>query len=102
MNGTPWTEEEEALVGTDTDGAIAEQLGRTPMAVRNKRRAMGIAPFREYRHEWTDDELALLGAMSDAVVAEMLGLTRLTVLKKRQDLGIPAGFPDRAPKICRD
>lgn len=46
MNGTPWTEEEEALVGTDTDGAIAEQLGRTPMAVRNKRRALGIAPPR--------------------------------------------------------
>lgn len=90
MNGTPWTEEEEALVGTDTDGAIAEQLGRTPMAVRNKRRALGIAPFREHAHDWTDRELAILATMSDEDAAEQIGVSRQTLQKKRRSLGIPA------------
>jgi hypothetical protein len=42
-----WTEDEEALLGTDSDQAVAALLGRTRDEVRLKRIRLGIVAFRE-------------------------------------------------------
>jgi hypothetical protein len=43
--GRAWTDEELALVGTDTDQAIAHKLGRTVAAVQKVRLRLGIPIF---------------------------------------------------------
>lgn len=45
MYGSPWTPEQIALLGTDTDKAIGARLGRSKQTVANKRLALKIAPF---------------------------------------------------------
>jgi len=42
-DGFPWTKEDDALLGTDTDRAIARRLGRTSVSVSNRRKKLGIA-----------------------------------------------------------
>ena len=37
-----WSPNEDALLGTDTDRAIAEKLGRSSVAVTNRRKKLGI------------------------------------------------------------
>jgi hypothetical protein len=41
--GRGWTADQLALLGTDSDEAVAAQIGRTPAAVRVKRNLLGIA-----------------------------------------------------------
>jgi hypothetical protein len=41
-NGRPWTPAEDALLGTDSDGRIANRLGRRLDAVFRRRRRLGI------------------------------------------------------------
>jgi hypothetical protein len=41
-----WTPDEDALLGTDTDSAIARRLGRTLKAVNQRRRKIGTARFK--------------------------------------------------------
>ncbi len=41
-----WTPEQEALLGTDTDKAVAALLGRTPQSVTSHRRQLGIPGVR--------------------------------------------------------
>jgi hypothetical protein len=43
--GRPWTEAEIARLGTDTDEAIAHELGRTPAAVQKLRLKRGVPIF---------------------------------------------------------
>ncbi len=43
---TPWTLEEERLLGTDTDAKIALRLGRTWKSVFERRRYLGILGWR--------------------------------------------------------
>jgi len=40
-----WTEAEHAVLGTDTDAAVARRLGRSFQAVNDRRRLLGIPPF---------------------------------------------------------
>jgi len=42
-DGFPWSKEDDALLGTDTDRAIARRLGRTSVSVSNRRKKLGIA-----------------------------------------------------------
>ena len=81
-----WTDEEIALLGTDTDPAIAERLGIAPHVVEGKRRRLGIAGVV---NRWTDAEIALLGTRTDREIAEILGRHTATVRQKRELLGIP-------------
>ncbi len=39
----PWTAEEDALLGTDTDRAIAGKIRRSSVSVSNRRKKLGIA-----------------------------------------------------------
>ena len=41
-----WSDEELGLLGTDTDSAIAEKLGRSIVGVAHKRRRLGIKSFK--------------------------------------------------------
>lgn len=43
----PWTKKEEALLGTKTDRAVAELLGRVSFRVRRHRLELGIKSFRK-------------------------------------------------------
>jgi hypothetical protein len=45
----PWTEHEDALLGTDTDRAIAAKLGRSTVSVGNRRVKLGISAFVKRR-----------------------------------------------------
>jgi hypothetical protein len=39
-----WTAEEDALLGTMTDGAVGARIGRTARAVRKRRASLGVPP----------------------------------------------------------
>ncbi len=41
-----WSAEDDALLGTDTDAAIAERLGRNMRTVQKRRQALGIVAHR--------------------------------------------------------
>lgn len=40
----PWTDEEEALLGTQPDLLLAERLGRTPQEISERRALLKVAP----------------------------------------------------------
>lgn len=42
-----WTDEELAMLGTDTDKAVAMKIGRSVVGVALKRRKLGIKPYRK-------------------------------------------------------
>lgn len=87
--GPAWTSEEQALLGTMTDAALGEQLGRTSFAVEHQRRLRGIKPHTPPKgRKWKAKELKLLGTMSDAALAEKLGVTRKHVIETRQRHGV--------------
>ena len=60
-----------ALLGTDSDAAVARALGIHPGSVAGKRYRLGIPPFNPPPHDqyrrfpWQPEELALLGKVSD-------------------------------------
>jgi hypothetical protein len=43
----PWTEKEDALLGTDTDRVIAAELKRSTVSVSNRRVKLGVSSFRK-------------------------------------------------------
>jgi hypothetical protein len=45
----PWTCEEDALLGTNTDRAIGQLIDRNETTVHGRREKLGIAPFRKIR-----------------------------------------------------
>jgi len=98
-----WTKDEDKLLGTDTDARVAEKLGRSAVAVRSRRAALGIPlKHRIAPDEWTHDEEKLLGVQSDADVARMLGRNERGVQLRRQMLGIPAFRQKRRPWTARE
>ena len=84
-----WTEEEIALLGTNTDEAIAQVLGLPRYTVIWKRYQLGIPSFRPAPPRWTEAEIRLLGTASDSEVARRLGRSPRSVLQKREHLRIP-------------
>jgi hypothetical protein len=82
-----WTDEENALIGTQSDAAIANLLNVTEAVVYNQRRRLGIA--RDVQR-WTDSEIRLLGSASDGEVGRRLGKSEGAVRRKRLQLKIPS------------
>jgi hypothetical protein len=80
-----WTDEEIALLGTDTDRAIAARLGVPLNAVKNKRARLDIPGLCQ---PWTADDLALLGTAPDAQLARTLGKSSSAIRRKREALGV--------------
>jgi hypothetical protein len=86
-HGEGWTAAELALLGTAPDEEVAERIGRTKDAVRQKREEVRVP--NPSGHGWTEEELALLGTAPDHEVARRIGRTPIAVTCKRSALGIP-------------
>jgi len=84
----PWTAEEDSLLGTKSDHALARKLGRTVKAVKNRRRLKGVFLVKEWRPE--DDKI--LGTRPDRQVALLLGRLIENVAWRRRKLGIPCCY----------
>lgn len=97
----PWTDADEAMLGTASDRLVAQKMGRTHKAVETHRLALGIPPHTPVRRTWTKRELALLGKMPDAEVARRLKISRRCVLRTRRRFGIPCSSPINTPKKFR-
>jgi hypothetical protein len=80
-----WTPAEDAVLGTDTDAAVARRLGRSFRAVKDRRRLLGIPPFvvkvdgRRLKRLWSAAGLtqAGLAAMSGVHVRPSQTLRRV-------------------------
>lgn len=99
-----WTQAMIRKLGTDTDRAVAAELGITAACVARKRQILAIPPFsgrtgsNPRAYAWAPEDLARLGRMSDRALARELGLSTSTVCTKRQILGIPPWRP-RPPAV---
>jgi hypothetical protein len=100
-----FTPEEIALLGTDTDRAVASALGRDVQTISWKRRKLRIpavgrkrAPGVPHLRPFTPREIAFLGTDTDRAIAKRLRRNAGTVEQKRRALGIPsfsAGRPSQ-------
>jgi hypothetical protein len=81
-----WTDEEIALLGTDTDRLIAKALDVPMKDVRNERARRGISCLAE---RWKPDQIELLGTAPDSELARKFGKSSSAVWRKREQLGIP-------------
>jgi hypothetical protein len=93
--GTPWTVDEDGLLGTMRDADVAIRTGRSENAVSHRRKVLGIGAFtkRSPRGEpilWTSAKDRLLGSMSDGDVARKLRCAPMTVFYRRKRLKIAA------------
>jgi hypothetical protein len=98
-----WTDDEIALLGTQSDAAIARQLGLTEAVVYNQRRRLRIARPVE---RWSDDQIRLLGTATDAEIARRLGKNEAAVRGKRLKQKIPSTIrrwtPEEIALLGRD
>ncbi len=97
-----WTDEMISRLGIQSDKAIAEILGISPMAVFKKRRELEIGPSQPQTGRsrgaspfWTPERDALLGTASDQKIANQLGIPMHQVAYRRKSLEIPAANPHR-------
>jgi transposase-like protein len=81
------------MLGKVSDATIAVKLGCIPGTVGERRRKLGIAPFRAASLIWTKRREALLGTDTDPAIARKLGVSHGQVRTRRQSLGIPAAKP---------
>lgn len=78
-----WTTQALALLGTDTDAAIAQKLDVHPKTVFKKRKNTGIHKHDSYR--------ALpVGSVPDTAIAAMKGVSAVSVAMQRKRKGIAA------------
>ena len=87
-----WARADIALLGTMSDGAVANELGITRNAVQDKRRQLQIPSAAEQQAvtTWTSEILARLGQEPDRVIAAELGISTSAVSAYRSRRGIPA------------
>ena len=90
-----WTEEELALIGTDSDKAVAKALGLPVNVVKHKRESLGISLLAQ---RWNEEQIALLGTAPDSQLARTLGKSTSAIQRKREKLGIPAFDLKPGPK----
>jgi hypothetical protein len=85
-----WTVDEDRLLGTKPDRALAKKFGRTTTAVAARRHLKHISLIKKWRPE--DDKL--LGNRPDAQVAMLLKRPRYQVAYRRRQFGIAFKHPD--------
>jgi hypothetical protein len=81
-----WTEEELALLGTDSDKLVAKALGLPVNIVKNKRESLGISLLAQ---RWNGEQIALLGTAPDGQLALTLRKSPSAIRRQREKLGIP-------------
>ena len=82
-----WMDDELALIGTDSDRAVANALGLPVKLVKQKRESLRI-PLLSQR--WKEHEIALLGTAPDSELARQFGKSTTAVWRKREQLKLPA------------
>ncbi len=88
-----WDDKMIALLGTDTDNAIAERLGVSHSAVRDKRMKLRIKAFGHKmrpRKEYPQEMIDLLGTIPDEAVGLKFNLCNSRISSIRRGMGIPA------------
>jgi hypothetical protein len=80
-----WTLEEDRLLGTKPDKALARKFARPVSAVRHRRWKKRI----RVRKDWRPADDRILGTRKDREVALLLGRTQSNVSWRRKKLGIP-------------
>jgi hypothetical protein len=85
-----WKEEELALIGTDSDKAVANALGLPVSVVKQKRDSLGISLLAR---RWNEEQIALLGTAADRQLARTLRKSPSAIQRQREKLGIPAFDP---------
>jgi len=93
----PWTPPQLALLGKQSDRAVADKTSRTTKQVERQRKSLGIPPFRVARLDLTAAVRKLLGVVPDEVAAAKLGVSRMTVVRVRQKHNIPAASEPGRP-----
>lgn len=86
-----WTPENIALLGTDTDKAVAQALGTEVSSVRVKRRSLKIAPSAKAvsaKAVIPEHLVDQFNVMSDGAIATLTGHTQATISKHRRNMGI--------------
>ncbi|HZZ29002.1 MAG TPA: hypothetical protein VFE46_13460 [Pirellulales bacterium] len=84
-----WTRKEIALLGADTDSAVALRLGVSRAMVYVERRKRNIPAHGRSHHPhcaWGETELGLLRNYSDAEVAKLTGRPEKEILAKRREI----------------
>jgi hypothetical protein len=81
-----WTPEKDALLGTDSDCAIAKRLGVTHAAVWQRRQKLGIPACHLSKTKWGECEIALFRSYCDKEIQRMTGRTLAEVVAKRRSL----------------
>jgi hypothetical protein len=89
--------QEEKLLGTAPDAAIARRLGRTVLAVASRRRELGRPTPNPDLRRWTKDELQRLGTAPDSEIARRLNRSVAAVETQRLKLGLPCADPRVKP-----
>lgn len=85
-----WQPEEIALLGTDFDTIIADNVGLSPSTVTHYRNSIGIDPYSERSPiEWSQEMLDRLGEVSDLEYAEYFGISYVAARCKRILMDIP-------------
>lgn len=87
-----WSNAEEQLLYDKSKSAVelSKVLDRTIIAIRAKRRKLGIKRFK--RHIWSDEDIGFLKnnfmKMTDEQLAKEIGVTSMSVAHKRVKLGL--------------
>jgi hypothetical protein len=84
-----WTRERIALLGTDSDPAIAQRLGIETSQVFLQRSRRGIRAFESLRHgywKWGQTELGLFHNYTDQEIAKLTGRSIQDIAAKRKSL----------------
>jgi len=92
-----WSADQVALLGTDTDKAVARRLGRSRSSVINTRLKLGIPAFT-VRDGWGQHE-GLIGQMPDSQIAKLRGVSRPAVNAARIRRGIPVFIKQPAQSV---
>lgn len=86
-NMMKWTTTKIALLGTDTDQAIADKLGISRMAVQARRNYLKIKPYISHGR-WRDEFEEIIKNHSASEAASITGLARSTIVTRRKQYGI--------------
>ena len=85
-----WSREEEQLLGTKSNRALARKFGRTTLTVVTRRWQLG----NSLRKPWRPEDDKLLGLRPDEQVAMFLKRPRYQVAYRRRQLDIPFKHPN--------
>jgi hypothetical protein len=86
-----WTRKKIALLGRDSDGAIAKRLGISTAQVFQQRTRRGIRAFESFHHghcKWGQTELGLLRNYSDQEIAKMTGRSLQKIADMRRSASL--------------